>query len=144
MSLLPFATDQDVADRWRPLTDDELAVAAVLVGDASSVLRARFPGLDAQVASGLIDPNILRIVVAGMVMRALIAPEPGVSQESEKVGPIAHGRTFANPMRKMFILDDELLLIEGYRPRAGSFRYGNDTTNVEGVGPGYVYGYGSW
>lgn len=121
----PFATADDVAARWRPLTSDEEDLAEVLAADASAIIRARFPGIDGQV-----DPAILTMVVAGMVKRALIAPLDGVSQESEGAGPYSHSQTFANPMRNVFLTAADLVLIQGYKPSGGTFGYANTTTAV--------------
>jgi hypothetical protein len=121
----PFATADDVAARWRPLTSDEEDQANLFAGDASALIRARFPGIDGQV-----DPAILTIVVAGMVKRAMIAPDDGVSQESETVGPYSRSQSLANPLRNVFLTAADLVLIEGYKPTGGTFRYGNTTTAV--------------
>jgi hypothetical protein len=121
----PFATADDVAARWRPLTSAEEDQADVFAADASALIRARFPGIDGQV-----DPAILTIVVAGMVKRAMIAPDDGVSQESETVGPYSRSQSFANPLRNVFLTAADLVLIEGYRPTGGTFGYGNTTTAV--------------
>jgi hypothetical protein len=134
-----FATAQDVADRWRPLSDSEETLADVLCGDASTLIRARFPGIDGQAAAGQIDPDILTIVVAGMVKRAMIAPADGVSQQSETVGPFSRAQSFANPLQNVFLTAADLVLILGYQPSASSHRYANDTNRVEGCGPAYVY-----
>lgn len=139
----PFATSDDVANRWRPLTPAEATVADTLVLDASSLIRARFPGIDSQAASGQLDPNVLTMVCAGMVKRALIAPAEGVSQSSETVGPYSQSQTFANPMRNVFLTAADEILILGYIPRGSSHRYGNTTTKVAGDGEiANVYGYG--
>jgi hypothetical protein len=135
----PFATATDVANRWRPLTEAEYAVAATLVSDASALIRQRFPGIDAQVTGGTVDPDILTMVVAGMVKRALIAPDDGVSQESETTGPYSHSQSFANPMRNVFITAAELVLIQGYKPKGGTFAYGNTTTATP-LGYQTIYG----
>lgn len=124
----PFASPADVAARWRPLTDAEATVAAALVGDASAFIRARFPGIDSQVTSGAVDPLILELVVANMVKRALLAPDTGVSQESQTAGPYGHSQTFANPLQNLFLTAAETTLIIGYQPRASSHKYGNTTT----------------
>lgn len=128
MSLPPFADADDVAARWRPLTSDETFVADALTRDASALLRARFPGIDGQVTSGAVDADILTMVVAGMVKRALVAPDDGVSQESETTGPYSHSQSFANPMRNVFLTAADLVLIQGYKAKGGTFQYGNTTT----------------
>lgn len=139
----PFADAGDVAARWRPLTDAETVVASTLVVDASTLLRQRFPGIDDQVTSGAVDPNILTMVVAGMVKRALVAPDDGVSQESETVGPYSRSQSFANPMRNVFLTAADITLILGYQPGAVSKSYANDTINCSPYGGvGYIYGVG--
>lgn len=134
MSLPPFADATDVAARWRPLTQAEQDVASVLVLDASALIRSRFPGIDGQV-----DPDILTMVVAGMVKRALVAPDDGVSQESVGTGPYSHSQTFANPMRNVFLTAADLVLIQGYKPKGGTFGYGNTTTQTTAPYSG-IYG----
>jgi hypothetical protein len=137
-----FASAQDVADRWRPLTPAEQTVAATLVLDASALIRARFPGIDAQATAGAVDPQVLRIVVSGMVKRALVSPDDGVSQQSQGAGPFTHSQTYANPLRNVFLQEADITLIIGYRPRAAGHRYANTTNQAEGFG-GYptVYGW---
>lgn len=126
----PFATSADVEDRWRPLTPAETSIADTLVMDASALIRARFPGIDDTIAAGNLDAGIVTMVVAGMVKRALIAPLDGVSQQSEGTGPYSHSETFANPMRNVFLTAADLVLIEGYKPKAGSHKFGNDTVRT--------------
>src|SRR4051812_28606000 len=99
----PFATAADVAARWRSLTPAEETIADTLVSDASALIRARFPGIDAQVTSGAVEAGILTIVVAGMVKRAMIAPDDGLAQHSESAGPFSDSRTYANPLRNVFL-----------------------------------------
>lgn len=137
---VPFASAQDVADRWRPLTSAEEAVADTLVADASALIRARFPGIDAQVASGGIDAQILTAITANMVKRALIAPADGVTQQSESVGPYSHSQTYANPLGNVFLTQADLTLILGYQPAGQSVQFANDTDQCGGS-YGRVYGW---
>jgi hypothetical protein len=123
----PFANEDDVVARFRPLTAAEEEIVGALLSDASTRIRARFPGIDAQAAAGTIDPDVLTMITANMVKRALINPEDGVSQESQGAGPYSHSQTFANPMRNLFLTADDITTILGYQPGAGSHRYGNDT-----------------
>lgn len=113
-----FAEIGDVAARWRPLTPDEETVAWALLKDASALIRARFPGVESQV-----DSDVLVAVVAGMVKRALVAPNIGVSQESETAGPWSHSQSYANPMGNVFITTAERTLILGQRLKGMTVRF---------------------
>lgn len=121
----PFATSDDVAARWRPLTSVEQEQADTLVGDASVLLRSRYGDIDARIASGDLDAGAALVVVAGMVRRAMVgaAAGDGVTQSSETVGPFSHSQSYANPMGNLFLTAADDLLIRGYRPRAMSVRF---------------------
>jgi hypothetical protein len=121
----PFATADDVAARWRPLSSDEQDRADLLASDASALIRARYADVDARVASGDLDGQTVTIVVAGMVRRAMIgaAAGDGVTQSSETVGPFSHSQSYANPMGNLFLTAADDLLIRGYRPRAMSVQF---------------------
>jgi hypothetical protein len=123
----PFATPDDVASIWRPLTPEEETAATTLLEVASAIIRSRFPGIDSEVTTGAVPAENVRFVCAGMVKRALIAPDDGVSQESSTTGPYSAAQTFANPLRNVFLTAADLILIQGYRPSGGSFSYGNTT-----------------
>lgn len=137
----PYATPEDVAARWRPLTPSEEIVASTLVDDASELIRAEFPGIDAQVDSGALSAGLLRIVVSNMVKRALIAPSDGVSQASEGTGPYSHSESYANPMRNIFLTEPERVLILGYRPAAFSTTFGNDVDPTTPSPNQVIYGW---
>jgi hypothetical protein len=121
----PFATSDDVAERWRSLTSEEQDRADALAFDASLLLRARYGDIDARIASGDLNPQAVKVVVAGMVRRAMIgtAAGDGVTQSSETVGPFSHSQSYANPMGNLFINANDDLLIRGYRPRAMSVQF---------------------
>lgn len=136
-----FATPADVAARWRPLTPDEETVAETLVSDASMLIRARFPGIDAQVAAGQVDGQVLTLVVANMVKRAMVAPPDGISQQSDGMGPYSHSQTFANPLGNVFLTAAETTLILGYQPAGQSHSFANDTCRTSGDAYSRVYGW---
>src|SRR5438046_1760642 len=119
----PYATASDVAARWRPLSTDEATRADVLAGDASALIRAQFPTIDAQISAGTMDGTLLTIVVAGMVKRAMLAPPDGITQQSETVGPYSQSQSYANPMGNVFLTAAERTLILGPKQRAGSYGY---------------------
>lgn len=131
MPIAPFATADDVAARWRPLTDAELNVVPTLCADASSLIRSQYPGIDSEIASGALDPNIPTIVCANMVKRALIAPSDGVASQTQGEGPFSVAQSFANPLGNLFLTAAEITLILGYQPTALSPRFNNTTSHCE-------------
>ena len=135
----PFATADDVAARWRPLTADEDSVATTLCLDASNLLRARFPGIDAQIGQQL-DQDVVIAVVAGIVKRAMLGGGDGVASQSDSVGPYGQNRTFANPLGNVFLTQADITMIIGYRPAGQTVQYANTTCHRENEGPGFVYG----
>ena len=141
MALPAFASAEDVAARWRPLTSAEESVAEALLIDASLLIRARFPGIDAQSASGQVDPDVLVAVTAGMVKRAMIAPADGISQESQGMGPFTHSQSYANPLGNVFLTQADITLILGYMPAGQASQFANDTTCSSGDAYSRVYGW---
>lgn len=124
----PFADNTDVAARWRPLTATEQDTADALCSDASAVLRARFPGIDSQVTTGAVDSDVLTMVCAGMVKRAMVGGSDGVSQQTDTLpGGFSRGQSFANPLGNVFLTAADLVLILGYQPSGQSNGYANDT-----------------
>lgn len=71
------ATVQDVADRWRPLTDNEELVAATLLDDAWAVLKHAVPTMATRLDADPVelDVALVRPVLANMVKRVLINPD---------------------------------------------------------------------
>lgn len=134
----PFADNTDVAVRWRPLNTNEQAQADALCQDASAVIRARFPGIDSQVVGGTVDGDVLIMVVAGMVKRAMIGGADGVTSQTEALpGGFSRGQTFANPLGNVFLTAADLVAILGYQPAGQSNTFANDTRR-HGAGGDFV------
>ncbi len=70
-----YAVPSDIADRWRPLSADETAVATVLLDDASRKMRLASPGLDTRIAASADLAAEATYVAASMVKRVLQNPE---------------------------------------------------------------------
>jgi hypothetical protein len=120
-----FATVDDVADRWRPLSDAERTLAQVLIGDATNILLVTYPDINGQVLAGTVEEWRPRQVVAGMVKRAIIGGDnEGVKSDSETVGPYSLSRTYANALGSLFLTDADRVLILGPQPAAVSVPYG--------------------
>lgn len=109
-----FATAQDVADRWRTLTSDEVKVANMLASDASDMIRSRWPDVDSRIDSGALRIESLVRVVANMVKRAMLNGEvAGLSAQTQGAGPFNISQTFANPNGTLFFTADEISLLDG-------------------------------
>lgn len=87
-----LATVDDLAARWRPLDAATTTVAQALLGDASALLRARVPGLDARLADATLDRALVVPVVCAMVRRVLANPDGVVA---ETVGGYSYRRSDA-------------------------------------------------
>ncbi|HEX8489320.1 MAG TPA: Gp19/Gp15/Gp42 family protein [Propionibacteriaceae bacterium] len=107
-----YATHQDVADRWRPLTSSEKPKVITLLLDASLRVRRRFPTLEARLTSGELDPREVTAVVAGMVKRAMLSGgAEGVTQYANTGGPFTESRTYANPAGSLEFTADDLAVL---------------------------------
>jgi hypothetical protein len=82
----PLAAIGDVVAQYGELTDDEERLTAYLLKAASGIVRQRFRLVDAQMAAGLLDPDVVAVTVSGMVLRVLRNPE---GLRSETTGPFS-------------------------------------------------------
>ena len=102
---MAYADVSDLESRWRELTDDEQARAAVLLDDASAML-------DALVAVDDTDEQqmaLLKIVTCNMVQRSMSTDGDtyGVSQQSMTAVGFSQQYTYANPTGDLYITKTE-------------------------------------
>lgn len=106
-----YATSQDLADRWRPLTTEEAARADVLLADAAVRIRAACSTVDERLAADPqeLDPDIPKLVSVEMVRRAMLAPvdQAAMTQIQQTAGPFSQGGTFANPTGDLYLTKAE-------------------------------------
>lgn len=118
----PFATADDLAGRWRALTEAEQDRATVLLGDASAFVRATCAGIDDRITAGTLELAVVVAVVCGMVKRAMLAGElgEGVGQQQQTAGPFGASMTFTNPTGSVYLTkaDRRLLGCRGAGGRA--------------------------
>lgn len=102
-----LADADDVQAIWRPLTDAELAVVLGQVRFASAIVRRRVPSVDARLAAGTLDADLVRGVVASMVKRALLNPDQNIEVAIDdmrlKKSDAVSG--------ELYLSDDELALL---------------------------------
>lgn len=75
------ASTSDIAERWRPLTDQEQTVAYRFLDDAWDLLRGRRKTLEADMLAGTVTETTVIRVLSAMVMRVMRNPE-GWSEEA--------------------------------------------------------------
>lgn len=112
----PYAQVSDLAARWRNMPSDTATqnTATTLLGDASFYVRQWFPTETAAMDAGQADPTGALILVCAMVKRALInVDNEGVSQAADGMAGMTETRTYANPQGNLYILDNEMTLIQG-------------------------------
>lgn len=127
--MTPFATNDDLAARWRPLTDAEKARADVLIADASRMIRRLYPDVDSRIASGDLELEDLTAIVCAMVKRVMLAPAnlDGVESRSQTTGPFSVSDKFSNPMGNMFLTADEKSILGGETEGSEAFTIRLDT-----------------
>lgn len=98
----------DVAARWRLLSSQEEQVAGVLIGDALSMIRSRWPDFESRA-----EPSEIVRVVAGMVKRAMIGSESeGLESQTQVGGPFSQTTRFANPAGALYLTAEDRFLFE--------------------------------
>lgn len=126
----PYATPQDVADIWHPLSEAETVVVTARIASASRLLARKVLGqtgtrLDDLITAGSVDGEDARDLVAEMAFRA--ASRPGfIRQESVTVDDGTVARTIdasVSGKSGVFVTDDELatLLSAWGVPDTGAF-----------------------
>lgn len=112
-----FATPDDLAARWRPLTEAESAQALVLLEDASARIRVEFPDVDARIAAvpQELDPAIPRMIVCAMVKRSMLAgtDQAVAASIQQTAGPYSQSTTYANPTGDLYLTSGERRMLKG-------------------------------
>lgn len=122
-----YATVEQLAARWRPLTEDEVDTAEVLLEDASVQIRVEVPDLKARILAG--DTDLLSAVIrveCSMVKRAMTAGDAGfgVTSAQETQGPFSRTYQYSNPMGDLYLTKAEKRLLGAAGQRAFTINQG--------------------
>lgn len=113
-----LAGTADIEGLWRPLSPPEETKAWNLLRLASALLRSKVPTVDDRIADNTLDADLVKGVVAGMVVRVLQNPG-GV--RSKSVGAVSV--TFDQVTSGLVLLQDEFdLLAPARHPKLGSIK----------------------
>ena len=109
-----YATVEQLAARWRPLTDDETDTAEILLEDAWVQVRSEVPTLAARIEAG--DQDLLSAAIrveCAMVKRAMSVADDafGVTSTQETQGPFSRTFQFNNPMGDLYLTKAERRLL---------------------------------
>lgn len=103
-----FAAVDDVAARWRELSESEQTRCMALLVDASDLIRTTCPNWQ---TAGMAS---LRRVTCAAVIRALQSGDMmGVSQTSQTTGPFSEQVTYANPGGDLYLTRAEKKTLGG-------------------------------
>lgn len=121
--LPPLATIGEVANQFGSMTPAQEGLTSWLLRAASTMVRARFPLVDANIAAGLLDPEVVSLVVVNMILRVLRNPQ---GLRSETVGPFSRAYDTSVAAGLLAFSDDELgmLVITRRRSAIGTIMLG--------------------
>lgn len=118
-----FATLQDLKDRfgraWNPSLD---VPAQTLLDDISAVIRQKIPTIEARVMSGIVLPEVLKLVVCTAVLRVLKNPDGYRTTTEGQVSYTMDGRVSTGYLD---LLDSEWQLLGYSKNRAFSIDVGH-------------------
>lgn len=97
-----FATVDDVAARWRELSESEETRCMALLNDASDLIRTTCPNWQAA------GQDTLRRVCCAVVIRAMqFGDMQGVTQTSQTAGPFTQSWSFGDPAGDLYLTKAE-------------------------------------
>lgn len=114
---MAYASIEDLAARWRPLSGAEATRATVLLDDAAvRIDAAKKPSTPPA------DLEVRKIISCDMVKRAMMTDPnlPPASQTQQTAGPFQQGITYANPAGDMYLTKAEQTMLGARRQTASS------------------------
>ncbi|MBG6083242.1 Gp19/Gp15/Gp42 family protein [Zhihengliuella flava] len=112
-----YATYQDLQKRWSSMPADlDQDTVTLFLEDASTLLRAWYPDVDARIAAGTLDDEAVKIIVCGMVRRALERPDdrdPGVTQRTDTTGPFSQTFQYRDADAVLYLTKNDRRILGG-------------------------------
>jgi hypothetical protein len=118
----PLAVTGHVVEQYGPLTPAQEGLTGSLLRAASKLVRSRFPRIDAQIAAGLLDPEVAALAVTNMVLRVL--RNPG-GLRAETIGPFSRSYDTGDAAGLLTISKHEQAMFVPTRSGAGAYAVGS-------------------
>jgi hypothetical protein len=119
-----YATVDDVRGAWeRPIADSRVVYVQGRLNAAHRLLHGKAPGLDARVASGMPDRDLVKDVIVEMVLRVLRNPS---GFRSETDGDYSYSRDTQVASGRLVVTDEDLETL-GYGSSSTYSTPGTDT-----------------
>lgn len=111
----PFATHAELEARWPSFPTGQEGYADQLLVDASTMIRERWPDVDARIAEGTLMAESLERIVCSMVKTAMLNPDnEGVESQGIRTGPFGLDQKFSNPTGTLYFTAEMIRLLDGY------------------------------
>lgn len=121
----PLAVLGDVQEQYGTMTTAQVQLTTALLRAASALVRSRYPSVDAQIAAGLINPDVAALAVTNMILRVLRNPD---GLRSETIGPFSRTYDTGAAAGLLVISDDESPI---FAPPAGAGNFSIGTIRVQ-------------
>lgn len=114
---MAFATTNDLIQRWRTLTADEIAQARILLEDCSNALiiyaEDRGYNLEEMLDASDARAGIAKAICCDIVRREMCSTQdtPAMSQISQAAGGYSVSGTYLSPGGGLFIKNQELKML---------------------------------
>lgn len=109
---MAYATVEDLATRWKPLSPGEAARAEILLEDASLFIEAEYKRVNRTIDDDEFSAGARRIVCCSIVKRVMASTVDGdYSQMSRTAGSFNEQYTFANPSGDMYMTAREYRIL---------------------------------
>lgn len=103
-----FATVDDVATRWRTLSESETTRCTALLADASDLIRTSCPNW--QTAG---ETSLRRVTCAAVIRALQTADMAGVTQSSQTAGPFTQSWSYSNTGGDLYLTKAEKKTLGG-------------------------------
>lgn len=99
---------EDVAARWRPLSDTETWTVEALLADAWALIKNSVPDIEDRLEAETLDPALVVMVESKMVIRVM-----RYAADRDDVDDYTPTNDQAIPTGSMYITDEDLTFLNG-------------------------------